>query len=71
MAMSADGMVRPVLGSSRRHPWSLNFAQKHRENNKVELPSPPGYTTSVGQIHLEEKREADPDLVAKVTTLRS
>ena len=63
---TGDTSVRPSMSSSKRHPWTLNFNARHKEYKPLELPSPPGYSASVGQVHADEKRDTDPVLVAKV-----
>ena len=47
------------------HRWTLNFTGRARGAPERELASPPGYTSSLGQLHVEEKRETDPSLVTK------
>ena len=45
-------------------PISLN--RSRTEKQIADLPSPPGYTSSVGQVNTEGGREADASLVVKV-----
>lgn len=49
--------------------WTLNF--NRRPSERQELPSPPGFASSVAVSHAEEKRETDPSLVTKVSLLLS
>ena len=49
--------------SRNRSRWSLDFSKSGRSS--TDLPSPPGYSTSVNALHGEAQRQADPSLRAK------
>lgn len=44
--------------------WTLNFSSKVRGSDR-DLSSPPGYTSAVSTLHVEERRETDPSLIDK------
>ena len=50
--------------SRNRSRWSLDFSKSGRSSTS-DLPSPPGYSTSVNALHGEAARQADPSLRAK------
>ena len=48
--------------SRNRSRWSLDFS---KTGHRSELPSPPGYSSSINALHGEAQRQADPSLKAK------
>jgi len=48
----------------KKHKWALDFSSRSR-SDKLDLPSPPGYNANLGQVHAEQSREADPNLIVK------
>lgn len=53
-----------VQEKKKSRPWALNFNK--RASDRQELPSPPGFSSSVAVFHAAETRESDPSLVTKV-----
>ena len=48
--------------SRNRSRWNLDF---NKTGHRSELPSPPGYSSSINALHGEAQRQADPSLKAK------
>lgn len=51
--------------SHKRHKWCFAFAAKTKLEKQGELPAPPGYSSSLGQVHAEASRETDANLIVK------
>ena len=51
--------------SHKRHKWCFAFASNRSKSEKQELPAPPGYSSSLGQVHAEGSRETDANLIVK------
>ncbi|KAK7073280.1 ER membrane protein complex subunit 4 [Halocaridina rubra] len=50
---------------ANRRKWALDFAGRRGERGTENLPSPPGYMSSINQVHAEANRQGDPNLVIK------
>ncbi|XP_013772645.1 ER membrane protein complex subunit 4-like [Limulus polyphemus] len=60
--MASTGKIRSVM---RRHKWAFSFAQRAKSDRPVDLASPPGYSSSLGQVHVEASKETDASLIVK------
>lgn len=49
----------------KRHKWCFAFSTRSKLEKQLELPSPPGYSSSLGQVHAEASRETDANLIVK------
>lgn len=49
---------------NKRHTWALDFTSRSK-SDRTELPLPPGYNASVGQVQAETSKETDPNLIVK------
>ncbi|XP_067145034.1 ER membrane protein complex subunit 4 isoform X2 [Centruroides vittatus] len=49
---------------AKKQKWSFSFVQSKLER-QMELPSPPGYSSSLGQVHAEASKETDATLIVK------
>ncbi|KAL0273587.1 UNVERIFIED_CONTAM: hypothetical protein PYX00_006224 [Menopon gallinae] len=45
--------------SQRRYKWALDMNSRSKQDKNIDLPSPPGYSPSVVQVHTESSRESD------------
>ncbi|GFY36968.1 ER membrane protein complex subunit 4 [Trichonephila inaurata madagascariensis] len=50
---------------SKRHKWCFSFATRTKSERQTELPAPPGYSSSLGQVHADSSRETDANLIVK------
>ena len=51
-----------------RGKWSLDFTKSGRNaGSSSDLPSPPGFSASIGALHAEAQRQPDHSLKAKRT----
>ncbi|KAG0722054.1 ER membrane protein complex subunit 4 [Chionoecetes opilio] len=50
---------------AHRRKWALDLAGRRGERGNENLPAPPGYRSSVSQVHAEASRQGDPNLVIK------
>ena len=50
---------------THRRKWALDLAGRKGERGNENLPAPPGYRSSVSQVHAEGSRQGDPNLVMK------
>ncbi|XP_054164516.1 ER membrane protein complex subunit 4-like [Oppia nitens] len=62
--MSSNNQMNRNL-VTKRHKWGLNFAQKLKTDRNQDLQSPPGYICPTTQIHSENNRENDHNLIVK------
>nr|XP_053638172.1 uncharacterized protein LOC128692872 [Cherax quadricarinatus] len=50
---------------AHRRKWALDLAGRRGERGSDNLPAPPGYRSSINQVHAEANRQGDPNLVIK------
>ncbi|XP_055943391.1 ER membrane protein complex subunit 4-like [Argiope bruennichi] len=50
---------------NKRHKWCFSFATRTKAERQGELPAPPGYSSSLGQVHADSCRETDANLIVK------
>ncbi|XP_023229046.1 ER membrane protein complex subunit 4 isoform X1 [Centruroides vittatus] len=50
---------------AKKQKWSFSFVQRSKLERQMELPSPPGYSSSLGQVHAEASKETDATLIVK------
>uniref|UniRef100_A0A1B6LJJ2 ER membrane protein complex subunit 4 n=1 Tax=Graphocephala atropunctata TaxID=36148 RepID=A0A1B6LJJ2_9HEMI len=58
MAMSTNSSVR---SNSRKFKWALDLSSRYKQEKSSDLPSPPGYNFSVGQVYTETSKDNDPN----------
>ena len=53
---------QPLRNRSR---WSLDYSRNSKTSQAQDLPSPPGFSTSINALHAEASRQGDATLKAK------
>ncbi|XP_037787896.1 ER membrane protein complex subunit 4-like isoform X1 [Penaeus monodon] len=56
-------MANRTITSKRK--WAVDLSGRRGERGSDNLPAPPGFMSSVNQVHAEANRQGDPNLVIK------